>query len=243
MPGPPAETPYRFMSLLGFVSSGDLGPITCYRSKLGKIVVFSKTWPKHPPTMAQLTGRARMSFGAEQWRGFNETYKEAWRSAARKANLNQTGYNLWIVWWMNKREGEARAINDLGYGSLMDQIQHTKPAWPANPKIQVDVLSDLPTDGVARYGRAHIWAPPGVTVWMTFLAFHFFWPIEEPFHGYFSVYGPGTITHGPVLNGRWFWLGFTTEPGATESEIIFHVEFPDGTWDETSTQIHTRIWP
>jgi hypothetical protein len=239
----PRETPLRGLSLLGLVSSGDLGGITCYRSHLGKIVQFAKTWPKHPPTLAQLTGRARMSFAAEQWRGFNATNKNTWRRAAHTSSLCATGYNLWIKWHMCHNPEFQKSINDLDTPGLMDAINRTQPVLPANPKIQVSKLSDPPIVGRVRYGRHHIFAPPGVTEWTTFLAYDPDSPLNLPLENWLSIWGPGAITHSPVLNGRWCTVSITTAGGPTESQIELLVRFPDGNTDQSRTFLHTRIWP
>lgn len=237
------ETPLRGLSLLGLVSSGDLGGITCYRSHLGKIVQFAKTWPKFPPTLAQLTGRARMTFAAEQWRGFNETNKNTWRRVAATSNLCMTGYNLWVIWTFCKNPNQMQGINNLDTPGLMDSITRTQPVLPASPKITPWKLSDPPIVGVVRYGRKHIFAPPAVTEWMHFLAYDPTVQINTPLENWWTIWGPGTGTYSPVLNGRWCRTSFTTAGGPVDSQLELLVRFPDGNTDQTSTFIHTRIWP
>jgi hypothetical protein len=87
------------LSLMGFVIYGDLGPLTMYKSKRGKIVFFTKTWPDRPPSYYQLLDRARFSVAAFNWNNLPAADKAQWNLAARRASLCCTGYNLYVYCW------------------------------------------------------------------------------------------------------------------------------------------------
>lgn len=86
----------RLFSLLGFLIWGDLGPVTMYRSKRGKIVWFAKTRPGKPPSDKQLEHRAAFTAAAQAWRALTDTQRTQWELASRRASLCMHGYDLWI---------------------------------------------------------------------------------------------------------------------------------------------------
>ena len=240
MPLRRAETPYRFMSLLGFVSSGDLGELTCYRSKLGKIVVFSKTWPKKYPTLAQLTGRARMSFAAEQWTALPEAYKQKWKLVAQKASLCMTGYNLWVRWYLNPQYWDfIGLIHETGV-NLFDAMLSTIPKLPANPKVSPTLLSNPPTKGAVRYGQSYTTMRPNTIAWLNFLPYDAQVEIGIPLTGYLTVYGYGKVDCTPLLNGRWCRASFESWIMPHKSQLEIKVWFPDTTFDTTEITILCR---
>ncbi len=240
MPGPPAETPYRFFSLLGMVASGDLGPITCYRSHLGKIVVFSKTWPKKHPSMAQLTGRARMSFGAEQWRGFLPTDKDAWNLACQIASLPMTGYNLWQRWWHQPQYWDLLGlIRETGI-NLWNHIQITRPAIPANWKVEPFLLLNPPTKGIIRYGRPWATMRPNTLEWVCFLPYNPQLAIGTPLVSIATVFGYGRAVCDSLFNGRWARASFESWIMPTISNLEVKCWFPDGTFDATEVTFQCR---
>jgi len=95
---------------LGTVIWGDLGPLTMYRSKRKKLVVFKKTWPDQPASERQLTWRATWKAAATAWRALTQPQRHQWALAARRASLCATGYNLWLHW---KLTGDDAAIRTL----------------------------------------------------------------------------------------------------------------------------------
>jgi len=242
MPGPPAESPYRFMSLLGFVSSGDLGELTCYRSKLGKIVVFAKTWPVKWPTLTQLTGRCRMYFGAEQWRNFTDYQQHVWKQTAEATSLAMTGYNLWIVWWMNPSLSQFFTLQGQTGLNPLSCINRTPPAIPTPFKFEPLLLSEDYPGGYLRYARRLVMVPPSTTEYLPFLCYNpdFLRGTEIP--SWWTVYGPGTIDHPHVYNKQWSCLRYTSPTGHNEATVELHSEWSDGTDDTCRVQVHTRLF-
>jgi len=240
MPGPPAETPYRFMSLLGFASSGDLGPLTCYRSHLGKIVVFSKTWPQKPPTLAQLTGRSRMYFGAEQWRNFSDYQKDRWRQTVDQSSLCMTGYNLWICWWMKPDYNAYVAImQQTGVHTLLC-ITRTPPAIPPPSKFQPHEIVDARFGGHLRYGRKRVVMPYSTTEYLPYMCYHPGFADGSEVPAWWTLYGPGTISHPNVYNNQWCVVTYTSPANAAAATVELHCEWYDGDDDTCSVDVQTR---
>lgn len=83
--------------LLGWNQQGDLGPITTYTSKTGKLVVFPRSPPLNPPTPEQTAMRQRFKLIAALWRMMTHEQKQKWRTAAEKHRLRMTGYGLFVA--------------------------------------------------------------------------------------------------------------------------------------------------
>jgi len=86
----------RLFNYFGTIIWGDLGPVTIYRSKRGKLVSFAKTWPKEGPTPEQLEYRQKFIDAAAAWQALNKEQREQWELASLRASLTMTGYNLWV---------------------------------------------------------------------------------------------------------------------------------------------------
>jgi hypothetical protein len=105
-----STTTRRLFSLFGLVAWGDLGDLTMYRRKDGRLVIFKKTWPDKPPSTAQLTHRARYTDAALAWQALTPDKRTAWRQAAARASLCMTGYNLFLH---HQLSGDDSAIATL----------------------------------------------------------------------------------------------------------------------------------
>lgn len=88
----------KILSLFGLRPTGDFGPWTFYTNKQGIPVWFIKAPPTSPPTARQLFVRAKLSEFARYWTSLEEQTKIDWETAAKRAGLGMTGYNL-FQWW------------------------------------------------------------------------------------------------------------------------------------------------
>lgn len=86
------------LSYLGFNATGDLGPLTGYTNKQGKLVWFLKAPPTCPPSYWQVHQRNVFRLIAAAWQALTPTAREQWSLAEHRASLNMTGYNL-FTWW------------------------------------------------------------------------------------------------------------------------------------------------
>lgn len=84
------------VSILGLRVTGDLGPVTMYTSRRGKVVVFDKAPPLTPQTARQLIMRSRWRAAADAWKAMSEADRETWRAAAAAAKLSIPAYQFWI---------------------------------------------------------------------------------------------------------------------------------------------------
>lgn len=100
----------RFLNLLGWRPTGDLGGLTGYTSKRGRGVWFLKAPPKEPPTDVQRHCRNKFRLAAFAWTQLDDQARAAWTSAQDLAHMNITGYNLFIYWQLTKDEAAIRTI-------------------------------------------------------------------------------------------------------------------------------------
>ena len=243
MPGPPAETPYRFFSLLGMVSSGDLGDITCYRSHLGKIVIFSKTWPQKLASMQQITGRSRMYFGAEQWRGFTANQKQLWRNAVDDSSLSMSGYNLWQKWWMNPNYDAYFAIMHQTGINVLHAITRTPPTMPPPAKFEPHEIADARWGGHLRYGRKTVVMPYSTTEYLPFMCYNPEFPDGETIPTWWTIYGLGSIDPPLVVqNNHWCVCEYTSPDEAAHAVVEMKSEWPDGDTDICRVNCFTRYF-
>ena len=237
------ETPDRFLSLLGLVAWGDLGPLTMYRSHLGRIVSFQKTYPKTPPSLEQLTGRARMLFGAEQWRCFAPYQKEAWRATARKVVPHWTGYDLWIRWWFRSNLDEMIAIMRQAEIRTLDYIYRVRPIIPPKRSIEPHETDPLIHYGATRFGRERICMPPDTTEWLPFAVIHHEFADGETIPTAWHTVGDGTIVGPQPQNNHWTAAAYTSSHNYGDAKVHMHCKWPDGSESFASTEITITTWP
>lgn len=115
-----AHQPARnLLSLLGLVAWGDLGPLTLYKSKRGKVVAFAKTFPAKPPSAHQLYQRYKIRQAADKWQALSPTQRSEWNKAANRASLTMHGYNLWVHWQLAPDLQEIRTLERQTGTSLL----------------------------------------------------------------------------------------------------------------------------
>lgn len=83
-------------SILGLHVAGDLGPLTIYQTRKGKIVAFPKAPPCKPPSPAQLVQRYRFARSIETWHLLAKSDQALYELVVQKLSLCLTGMNLWM---------------------------------------------------------------------------------------------------------------------------------------------------
>jgi hypothetical protein len=240
--GAQLETPDRFLSLLGLVASGDLGPITMYRSHLGRIVSFAKTYPAPLPSLAQLTGRCRMYFGGEQWRHFHPYQKQVWRHTVDVLDLCMTGYNLWIIWWFNPNWDFFNTVeHQTGINTLL-AIRRFPPAMPTPIKFQRYDPGEERIGGAVRYARKQVVLPYSTAEYLPFFACHPNYPTGQEIPTWWTLYGPGSITYPNVYNNQWTYVRYTSPGGHANATLQMDCEWPNGDADQTKVRIFTKYF-
>jgi len=110
----------RFIpALLGFRPTGDLGPLTIYTSKRGKIVAYPKAPPTSPPTFHQLRNRNRFRLVALLWSNLLPAERNQWTLAAHRTGASITGYNLFVFYQMTHDEPPIRTIERQTHTTLL----------------------------------------------------------------------------------------------------------------------------
>lgn len=105
--------------MLGFVIWGDLGPVTIYRDKQGKVVFFAKTWPHKPPSPAQVLQRQKFTDAAAAWQSLTPTQRGAWDQATHRASLCMHGYDLFVHWSLTGDDDAIRTLENQTRTTLL----------------------------------------------------------------------------------------------------------------------------
>lgn len=96
--------------LLGFSTQGDLGPLTFYTNRRGKLVFYDKAPPLNPRSTLQLLFQGRWRAIAAQWRQETAQTKANWELACHRCSLSVTGYNLYVFWCSRMDDTYIRTI-------------------------------------------------------------------------------------------------------------------------------------
>ena len=86
----------NMLSVLGLVTWGDIGPLTCYRNKRGALVFYAKAPPTTPASPAQQIYRDRWRLAVTAWNALAPEVRARWELASKRASLYITGYNLFV---------------------------------------------------------------------------------------------------------------------------------------------------
>lgn len=105
--------PPSIWQFVGLLTNGDLGPYTFYTSRRGRLVIFTKTWPKDPASYAQKLNRDRWRHAALRWRSLPPSTRDLWRRLSKKANLTISGYNLYMHYILGKGTGTVLTCQAL----------------------------------------------------------------------------------------------------------------------------------
>jgi hypothetical protein len=110
-----AESIERFIPFLGLYVAGDLGPLTIYTNKRGKIVWYPRSPPKEPPTSAQLLQRQRFAYAQHLWSTQSKQVKADWETAMKRMALDMTGQNAFMsISLRNDHDAVARINHRTG---------------------------------------------------------------------------------------------------------------------------------
>lgn len=102
-----------FVRFLGFNTQGDLGPWTFYTDKRKGLVYFVKAPPLEPPSLLQTSVRNAIRLAAYAWRSLSGDQRANWKTAAKRAHLQITGYNLFVFWIIRKEDAAIHTIERL----------------------------------------------------------------------------------------------------------------------------------
>lgn len=98
------------LRFLGMRPTGDLGPLTIYTNKRGRMVAFPKAPPEKPASLFQTAQRNRFRAAGTLWRTLTEDQKHEWQAAADIAGLYCTGYNLFLYYVLTRDDSTIRTI-------------------------------------------------------------------------------------------------------------------------------------
>lgn len=86
------------LRFLGMRPTGDLGPLTIYTNKRGRMTSFPKSPPLSPPSNLQHAQRNRFRLVGELWQTLPLEKRREWQTVADRASLYCTGFNLFLYY-------------------------------------------------------------------------------------------------------------------------------------------------
>lgn len=104
------QTERTRLELMGWNAQGDLGGLTFYVSRRGRLVFFDKAPPLSPPSALQRHQRDQFRLAAKLWRDLTPERRAAWHQAEHLAHLGITGYNLFVFYVTMHAEEQIRTI-------------------------------------------------------------------------------------------------------------------------------------
>ncbi len=102
-----------FVRFWGWNTQGDFGPWTFYTDKRKGLVYFVKAPPLEPPSLLQTSVRNAVRLSAYTWRSLSAAQQRAWQTAATRAHLQITGFNLFTSWNIKKDDAAIHTIERL----------------------------------------------------------------------------------------------------------------------------------
>lgn len=100
-----------FIPFLGLVQWGDIGNVTTYRAKNGRVVFFPKTYPDKPASPLQIIHRQRMKDAANNWAKLTKQQKLNYHLAARKLSLSIPPFGLYFTLNLPQNAGLKETIS------------------------------------------------------------------------------------------------------------------------------------
>jgi len=118
------KTLASFVRFFGFNTQGDLGPYTFYTDKRKGLVFFLRAPPLQPPSKLQTTVRNNIRLAAMSWKSLNQSHRDRWELASKKAHLKITGYNLFVFWTIKHDDACIHTIERLTNLNLIPLEYH-----------------------------------------------------------------------------------------------------------------------
>jgi len=231
------------LTMLGFAVGGDLGDLTMYTRKNGRLVWFPRTVPKKPASVAQCYARARMTFHAMVWRATLPWKKALWKQATDKLSLAMHGYDLWQHYaWKADIDFLNTILIQTGI-DLWPLIEHWPPVYPLNPAIQPFNPPKPAVFEYVRHAPPLVILPKNTTEYISTLCYSGDHPPGVFLDATWELVGPGTYYPTLFYNRSWSTWTFTT--GDTPHGALTHakvtVTWPDGHEGHTAAVI--LCWP
>jgi len=95
---------------LGFSAQGDFGPVTCYRDRRRRLILYLRAPPTKPPSYLQARQRAFFRYASREWSALPSAKKTQWQLAAKRASLRITAFNLWLRWRLTGNDAEIATL-------------------------------------------------------------------------------------------------------------------------------------
>jgi hypothetical protein len=226
-----AQTNTALHALLGLVQWGDIGPLTTYRSRQGRLVIFQKTWPDKPATPPQIACRDSMTACGWAWRAMAPHLRQLWHQVARKCQCPGHGYNVWVHWRFKQRLTYIRTLEhqagiqlstNASCPNVYDPRWRDKP-WRLGPTFRNPYIFLMPiAPSIDPFSPCTVW-------FMPFNVDNAYW---MELYCQITLTGPGSIDTYPVHNRTLNRIVYTPAAPNTAARIDLVIDWPNGEWSE-----------
>ena len=215
------------LNLIGFVAWGDLGELTMYRSRRGKLVAFKKTYPDKPVSPEAEAIKTSFKIASLLYRLHGSAARQAWIHTPIRLSLCLAGGALFN---MAIRSPDYLTLRTLGRHARTDLIAALNPQ--AAPPAQI---KRTPTRGVedpytrrpAAFLPDRLLIPIGQHAW-TYAWCHASDHAEGqalPVTWYTS--GVGSVLPEPMLNARYTRVQIAAANTPNDGQVWARLNWPD----------------
>jgi hypothetical protein len=224
------------LTMLGMAVSGDLGDLTMYTRRDGRLVWFPSTRPAKPPSPPQARARAALRYAATSWQRMTPWQKQRWNKATDAMSLTLTGYNSWVHYYLKADEHYRRRLERASGINLKSTWQDGVPDFPLRGTMYPGRPWRYYPAPLLEETRHFITVPFSRTVHFYFLPSSFANPVGTLLRLDWIFTGSGSIQADDMYERLWSVWSYTAPAHLTSDSLWIRANWPDGTNDAY------RIW-
>ena len=234
--------PQKMLALFGLVISGDFAGLTCYKSKQGRLVSFSKTWPKKKPSLGQARARATMSMCGTTWRQMPYGWRYAWDLAAHRTHLCAHGYNFWVRYFIKQVRDQLITVQRQAKEPLASMIGTAHPEYPYRHTVYCDDLAFYPRDAMVIGSHTEMYVTPNTPCHVQICPIRYGWPNWDPLENYYDLSPPGEglVLCDDLYNHGWAAVRYTPPNYQHDVRMRIWAKWPDGMARHHTCWFHIR---
>jgi hypothetical protein len=109
---------YQLIPFAGLMVAGDVGDLTVWTNKNGRIIVAPKSPPDKPPTPPQIRQRQRFALAMQHWHKETDQTRTDWETLTNRLSLCAVGLNVYISLSLVPDDERLNTMNRQAHLSL-----------------------------------------------------------------------------------------------------------------------------